>query len=60
MTFQEKMNYINKKFKEIDEKLKNPNLTNEERQILLEERVELEERFEEIEFDYDGELDVNL
>lgn len=42
---------INQKFKEIDEKLHNNNLTNEERQLLLEERAEYEEQSEELEFD---------
>jgi len=45
----EQQNFINKKFKEIDEKLKNINLTEQEKQMLLEERAEYEEQNEEYE-----------
>lgn len=47
----EQQSFIDKKFKEIDEKLKNLNLTEEEKQILLEERAEYEEQSEELEYD---------
>lgn len=43
--------FIDNKFKEIDAKLNNNNLTEEERQLLLEERAEYEEQSEELEFD---------
>lgn len=48
MTVEEQRSCINKKFQEIDEKLNNINLSEEERQILLEERAEYEEQSEEL------------
>ena len=52
--------YIDKKFQEIDEKLKNIDLTEEEKQLLLEERAEYEEESEELDCDcdYDGDNDT--
>jgi hypothetical protein len=48
---------INKKFEEIDEKLKNPNLTEEQKQILLEEQAEYEEQAEDLEYYPDTDKD---
>lgn len=46
-----KKDYIYKKFEEIDEKLKDSSLTQEQRQILLEERAEYEKNTEQLEKD---------
>lgn len=42
---------IDKKIKEIDTKLKNDNLTEEEKQVLLEKLAELEDQSEDLKFD---------
>lgn len=47
----EQQTYIDKKFQEIDLKLEKLNLTEEEKQILLEERAEYEEQSEELDYD---------
>lgn len=47
----EQQTYIDKKFQEIDIKLEKLNLTEEEKQILLEERAEYEEQSEELDCD---------
>lgn len=46
-----KKDYINKKFEEIDEKLKDLSLTEEQRQILLEERADYEETSQQLDED---------
>lgn len=49
----DKKDYINKKFAEIDEKLKDSSLTEEERQILLEKRADYEETSEQLDEHHD-------
>ena len=51
MTLEEQQNFIDNEFKMIDEKLKDVNLSENERQILLEQRAEYEEQSEELDED---------
>lgn len=53
----EQQTYIDKKFQEIDLKLEKLNLTEEEKQILLEERAEYEEQSEELDCDNNNECE---
>lgn len=48
MTIEKRRDYINKKIQEIDEKLKNISLSEQEKQILLEDLAECEAECEDL------------
>lgn len=54
---EQQLNFIDNQFKIIDKKLKDVNLSENERQILLEQRAEYEEQSEEL---YDDNLNTKL